>query len=91
MGGVVSVHGSGLSASVQPRICASASHLTTESSLSRTSSTPATSAARSTGIRLYEISINATGITGNGSPLFNAALIVTTTAFIPDDGRELLL
>ena len=91
MGGVVSVHGSGLSASVQPRICASASRFPTEGSLSRTSSTRATTAARSTGIRRYEISINVTGITGSGSLLFNAALIVTSTAFIPDDGRELLL
>ena len=91
MGGVVSVLGSVLSASVQLKICASASPLPTEGSLSRTSSTPAASAARSTGIRLYEISINVTGITGSGSPLFNAALIVTSTAFIPNDGRELLL
>ena len=90
MGGVVSVHGSVLSASVQPKICASASLFPTEGSLSRTSSTPATSAARSTGTPLYEISINATGITGSGSPLFNAALIVTSMAFFPNDGRALL-
>ena len=87
----MSVLGSVLSASVQLKICASASPLPTEGSLSRTSSTPAASAARSTGIPLYEIYISAAGITGSGSPLFNAARIVTSTDSIPNDRRELLL
>ena len=88
---VVSVLGFGLSASVQSRICASASLFPTRGSLSRTSSTRAITAARSTGIRRSGITTNVTGITGSGNLLYSDVRIVTSTRFIPDDGRELLL